>query len=110
MKNMNSRMLGAGSDHADSSVILFIQDPCGGDECRIGMNALIVKEDICAERFKNLAFFNTAEEEDLVDPHVPCAQSADHSFVSGRISCCHEGCSDGNGILGKLLLYNGNGL
>ena len=74
------------------------------------MNALVVKEDIRSKRRQNLAFFNAAEEKDLVNAHVPCAQGADHSFMRGSISCGYESGTDRNGILGELLLYDGKGL
>ena len=54
--------------------ILLVRNSCGGNQLRggVGVNALVIKKDIGTERFQNLRFFNTAEEENLVDSHVPC--------------------------------------
>ena len=74
------------------------------------MHALVIEKDVGTECFQYIGFLNAAEEENFVDSHVPCSQGTDDPFVSGRVSCGYERGADWDGILGKFLLYDGNGL
>src|SRR5512138_3610283 len=50
----------------------------------VDMRALIVEEEIGAERTQEFALVQTTEKERLVDPDVPGAQRADYALVRRR--------------------------
>ena len=51
---------------------------------RLDVRALIVEENVGAERAEDLALVEAAQEEHLVDADVPCAQRANDALVRGR--------------------------
>jgi hypothetical protein len=53
------------------------------------MLCLIVKEDVGAKRLQDFMLGQVAQEEHLINSHVPRAQCTDDTFVCGAVSGRH---------------------
>ena len=78
----------------------------GGNVLRRGLDvrALVVEEDVGAERSQNLALVEAAQEEHLVNSDIPCTQCSDYTFMRGCTARGDERSRNRTGIVGEIVL------
>src|SRR5437899_3378819 len=70
----------------------------------VDVRALVVEKGVGAERAQYFALVEAAEEKNLVDTDVPCAQRPDDPLVGWRAACGDERRRNRARIIGKIRL------
>src|SRR4051812_20069546 len=68
----------------------------------VDVRALVVEEDVGAERAQEFALFEAAQKERLVDPDVPGAKGSNYTLVRRRAARGDERGANGTAVFGKV--------
>lgn len=74
------------------------------------MYLLVIKKDIGSESFQDLTLIHSSQEEDLVDPDIPCPQGKDDPLMGRGVPGRHKSRSDRHSLPREALLQNGDGM